>query len=156
MAQFTSFLYLLFEPCQQIWCMHVFYWAWTVALSFRGLFPWRVINTADALTQTDQNFLKIHISWKRVKIHFLMIFELLAKNLKYMTLCWRVKWYLSLMDALGYVSRINLTSALGLYLTPTRSQQWDMLAPIRVLQYCPSSQSHHKIRVLSYVAMESN
>ena len=53
-------------------------------------------------------FLKIHISWKRVKIHFLIIFELLAKNLKYMTLCWRVKWYLSLMDALEYVSRIRV------------------------------------------------
>ena len=143
MAQFTSFLYLLFEPCQQIWCMHVFYWAWTVALSFRGLFPWRVINTADALTQTDQNFLKIHISWKRVKIHFLMIFELLAKNLKYMTLCWRVKWYLSLMDALGYVFRINLTSSLG-YVSHTNQ--------ITAMRYACTDQS---VTVLSFKPITS-
>ena len=30
-----------------------------------------------------------------------------------MTLCWHIKWYLSWMGALEYVSCINLTSALG-------------------------------------------
>ena len=30
-----------------------------------------------------------------------------------MTLYWRIEWYLPWMGALGYVSYINLTSALG-------------------------------------------
>ena len=42
---------------------------------------------------------------------------------------WHIKRYLSWMGALGYVSRINLTSAVG-YVSHITSQQWGMLGPI--------------------------
>ena len=49
--------------------------------------------------------------------------------------------------AFGYVSHTNQT-ALG--------YAYIILAPIRALEYRPSCQSCHEIRVLQYVAMESN
>ena len=80
---------------------------------------------------------------KKSKDSFFNDFLVISKNIKYMTLCWHIKWYLSWMGALEYVSCINLTSALG-YVSHTNQ--------ITAMRYACTNQS---VTVLSLMPITS-